>query len=337
MTAAPAPNAPGGRTLLGWWRDLAPHQPRGLWLSRLPLHRVEALVELALPRRLDPLRLALLRGLEAGVADPAGLDRQLLSGLRHGLASEGLIAGRNGAWALTDLGREALAGGGYQAPTHKRQSFYFVDNSSFGRPPHYLHLRRAAGTPSPPPEGWRFDPSELHACVRQSAEWKRRHGFPEEVWRVLDMGTTEPADWRGVVLDSAEQLLALFIRTGDEPGGRALLGFPVEERGWVLHAEAPVLSYRDGWEGALPDLSAEPALEAWHHAWRSWCHQRGVPAGEVEACRLGRAEHRLPVHAPKVLVERLRAMRSDALKGETWLLAGGGRTQTAALVEIVEG
>lgn len=337
MTAAPAPPAPGARTLLGWWRDLAPHHPRGIWLSRLPLHHVEALVELALPRRLDSLGLALLRGLEAGVAEPARLDRQVLSGLRRVLASEGLIAGRDGAWTLTAPGREALAGGPYHAAARERRSFYFVDNTPFGRPPHYLPLRRAAGTRLPPPEGWHFDPALLHACARQTPEWKRRHGFPEEVGRVLGMNATEAAaDWRSVVLDSAEQLLVLFIRTGDGPEGPGLRGFSVEERGWGLHADAPVLSYRDGWEEALPDLSEELPGEAWQQAWRGWCLQRGVPAAEADGCRLERADHRLLVHAPKALVERLRAMRSDALKNETWLLAGGGRTQTAARVEVVE-
>jgi hypothetical protein len=35
-------------------------------------------------------------------------------------------------------------------------------------------------------------------------------------------------------------------------------------------------------------------------------------------------------------VERLRAARSDAVKGEAWLLAGTGSVRTAALVELHE-
>jgi hypothetical protein len=336
MTAAPAPVPPGSRTLLAWWRELAPFHPRGLWLSRLPLHRIEALVELAPPRRLDPLRLALLRGLATGAPDPANLDRRILEGLRRSLASEGLILGRAGIRELTAVGREALAEGSYHARALERRAFYFVDNTSCQRPPHYLNLRPALRIPCLPPEGWHFDPALLQACVRQSPDWKRRHGFPEEVTGVLEMRAAEgAADWRRVVFDSPEQLLALFILTPSDGGGAALLGFQIEERGWVLHHEFPALSFQDGWEEELPDLTREQSPEVWQLAWRGWCHQRGLPVGEAAACRLERADHRLLVHAPRPFVERLRAIRSDALKGETWLLAGGGRTQAAALVEIV--
>jgi hypothetical protein len=35
-------------------------------------------------------------------------------------------------------------------------------------------------------------------------------------------------------------------------------------------------------------------------------------------------------------VERLRQARSDALKGEAWLVAGGGSVRELALLELVE-
>jgi len=41
------------------------------------------------------------------------------------------------------------------------------------------------------------------------------------------------------------------------------------------------------------------------------------------------------VRAPHRLIERLRAARSDAIKQEAWLLAGAGRTRTAAQLELL--
>ena len=71
-------------------------------------------------------------------------------------------------------------------------------------------------------------------------------------------------------------------------------------------------------------------------AWRAWCQPRNLPQAECDACRLERQDYRLRVEAGKPLIERLRAARSDALKGEAWLLAGESRLRAAALVDIVE-
>jgi hypothetical protein len=49
---------------------------------------------------------------------------------------------------------------------------------------------------------------------------------------------------------------------------------------------------------------------------------------------LERIDHRLLVYAPPRLIDRLRAARSDAVKQEAWLLAGEGRTRTAAQIEL---
>ena len=65
-------------------------------------------------------------------------------------------------------------------------------------------------------------------------------------------------------------------------------------------------------------------------------HSPGLPAPEAAACTLERQGVQLRVTAPKRLVERLRAARGDAMKGEAWLLAGSSSLQTAALIEVVE-
>jgi len=78
------------------------------------------------------------------------------------------------------------------------------------------------------------------------------------------------------------------------------------------------------------------SLDHWRHAWRAWCHPRGLPVAEVDACILERQGCRLRVTAVPRLIERLRTARSDVFKGEAWLLAGTGRLRAAAQVELVE-
>jgi hypothetical protein len=94
---------------------------------------------------------------------------------------------------------------------------------------------------------------------------------------------------------------------------------------------------RESWQEIFPELGEEPSEETWRLAWRAWCEQRALPAAEAAACSVERKGERLRLTAPGALVERLRAARSDVLKGETWLLAGEGRIRPAALVELVTG
>ena len=44
---------PGGRALAGWLRQVVPHGPESVWVGHLALHRVEALVDLTRPCRVD--------------------------------------------------------------------------------------------------------------------------------------------------------------------------------------------------------------------------------------------------------------------------------------------
>ncbi len=337
MTAAPIPLSSGHRAFPGWWRDLAPLHPQQLWISRLLVRRVEALVAIAASTHLDPLRLAVLRGLDAGVLEHAHLEPQLLAGLLQSLARAGLITRKAGDWELTVAGREARTAGLYPVRRQERRTFYFLDLPSTQRAANYLNLRPVLHIPSTASESKPFDPAWLHACIQQPAEWKRRHGFPEEVTDILELRPAEgAADWHRVILDLVEQLLVLFVLVPSTDGKPALLGFQIEEQGWKLHQEAPVLALTETWEEILPDFAVAPSLDDWQHAWRAWCLQRNLTEAEVQACRLERREHRLIVLAPKSFVERLQAIRSDALKHETWLLAGSIWMQCAAQVEIVE-
>ena len=357
MTAGSPLVFPGGRVVAGWWRQLAPARPRALWVGHLLLHRVEALVEVTRAAGLDRFSRLLLRALtltpNQTVPDldtRLHLGPQVLGRVLHQLQAEGLAeAGAGGGWASTDLARLALEQGHYLRTGHERHVFHFLDrHGEAGGPPPLLPLRLPAGTPWPAPEGWSFDPSWLDACMRQPEEWKRERGFPVEARRVLSqdqvnggpgppqpVGEEAPA-WQRVILDRPEHLLALLALVEEEGRGEQLLGFAVRQEGWVLQAAAPTFTLGPDWRYLFPQLIEELSLDAWRQAWRVWCQPRGLPAAEVEACTLERQDYRLRVVAPRRLVERLRAARSDALKGEAWLLAGTGSLRSLALLELIE-
>jgi hypothetical protein len=126
------------------------------------------------------------------------------------------------------------------------------------------------------------------------------------------------------------------VLDGERQDQESLLGLAVQVQGWQLQTDRPVLTLDGGWREALPELAEDPGLERWREAWRGWCQPRGLPVGEVEACILERRGPALVVRAPRPLAERLRANRSEIIKGEAWLLAGDERTRSAAVVELTE-
>jgi hypothetical protein len=349
MSAASAPSWPGSRVLLGWWRELAGRQPQQLRISRLLFHHVEALVRVNRSRPLDRWQRALLH--LASTRIPCGgelessfidlqMDTQLLGQFVRELTDTGLLH-RNGSglWQMTPAGRHALETGMADITGEERRIFVFVDHSSLGRPPHFLPLEfgpasRAGPTP-PEAAGCSFEVANLEACIRETPEWKARYHFPMDVEALLPPHPDEsPAtNWRRVILDTVEARTLVFIRAAQPSGEPLTLGFSVRPEGWALEPE-PLLALAGSWEEALPDLAAEPSPELWRQAWQAWSHPRGLPPAEVETCRLERVDYRLLVHAPPRLIERLRAARSDAVKQEAWLLAGDGRTRTAAQIEL---
>jgi hypothetical protein len=353
MSAAFVQSWPGSRVLLGWWRELAGRKPQQLRLCRLLVHRVEALVLVRQARPLDRWQRALL-GL-AGAHIPQGgellksltdlqMDVQVLGLLVRELAESGMLH-RNGTgqWQMTPAGRHALETGTAPIAVEERRTFAFVDNSALGLPPHFLPLSEGLTPPEtavrgaapPPSEALHFEAAFLEACIRQTPEWKARFRFPTDVEAVLPPRPDESptANWRRVVLDAVEHRLFVFIHAAQTSTAPLLLGFSVRPEDWLLDPK-PLLTLAEGWEEPLPDLAAEPSLEMWRQAWQTWSHPRSLPPAEVAACRLERANHRLLVYAPPRLIDRLRAARSDAIKHEAWLLAGEGRTRTAAQIEL---
>lgn len=323
--SAPAMTLPAGRVVLSWWRDLAGLSPRRMWFGHLILHQVEVLVEAAVSRPLEPLAVGLWGRLsrkggpvpfEALLGETA-LDPYLLHSVLHDLAGRSLAAQGPDGWRAVGEGPSSTV-----APTRtERRTFPFAD----ARPPVYLPLPPGLTTPLPPPPGWRFDLAALKACIDESAEWKAKHGFPAEVLRLVPA----ESEWRAVAVDEPAQGLILFVETA----GGVALGYAVRAEAWTLTAEP---AFRVTAE-VLPALGGEPSADAWRQAWQAWSQQRSLPGGEVEACRLEPSGHRLVVRAPGKLLDRLKSAKSEALKGEAWVLAGGGRVRAAATLDFVEG
>ncbi len=341
---APAVAWPTSRHVLGWWNSVANFHPRRLWLSHLRLHHVEALVAAARPCHMLPLPATLLRIvdlMDGSAEDLSGqlhLDATLLRQMLQGLAEEGLIQTTGGRCALTAAARQALREG--TVPAAVRRDFYFLDRSELKRRPHFVPLTEAQPVALGPVPDWQFDPAVLQECADRDPAWKRCFGFPMDVKVFVPPGAT-PAngipEWQGIVLDRPEQMPALLVEIpGDPKTPRAsrLVGFAVTTADWSVRWEPPALELGEQWAEAFGELTADPESEAWRQAWRAWCQPRSIPAGEADACRFEPAGIILRVHAPRKLVDRLKAARSDAVKNEAWLLAGTGRTRALARIEL---
>jgi hypothetical protein len=354
--AAPSLTFPGSRTLGSWWRQLASFRPRSLWVAHLLLHRVEAPVRLTRSVPLDRFTRLVLETLTVDPAptlsrmtDRLPLDPAVLRRVLRGLEIEGLArCDAVGSWHLTDLGRHARQHGQYFQSGAERRSFFFLDSGSLGRSPFLLNPSPTAVQPWPAPDGWAFDPCVLKACLLRPAEWKLRHGFPTEVEGVLDCedpvavssapGGEEAglSSWQRIILDEPQRMLAALAITPGGPGSEALFGFEVQAKGWSLNP-TPVFEIAAPWDELFPEISADPLPESGRQAWRAWGQANGLGKGEADAATLERRDHRLRVRIPRALLDRLRAHRPEAFKGEAWVLAGGERFREAALLEIKEG
>jgi hypothetical protein len=372
MTAAGPLVFPGSRALAGWWQQLAPGNPQAIWVAHLFLHRVEALAWCSRPRPVDRFTRLVLQALVLGagstlaaVGERLPLGPQLLHRLLHQLERDGLVQRTaDGQWQPTVLGRHALEHGEYPAVCHERRSFVFRDGAAAGPGPPFLPLRDNSAAPWPAPEGWSFDVRALQACVRQSVEWKKRRGFPLDVDGIHELsparsdaagagGVSPPSSitngeptaglhpptpcphpplWQRVVVDRAEHLLAVLVRTADNQ----LLGYAVRQEGGRLDADRPAFALDADWPEVFPELTADVPPEVWRSLWQNWCQVRGLPAGDAKASTLERVGPRLRVGIPRHLLERLRATRSEALRGEAWLLAGEGLVRAAAQLQLAE-
>jgi hypothetical protein len=339
MRAAPPLVFPSSRVLAGWWPQLASLAPQSLTVGHLLLHHVEALVLSERTSKLDAFTTLVLRALMLApprrVAELEGflhLGPQVVGGVLRELAHAGLAeADAAGAWRLTAAGRQAQAAGRLSRPGHERRAFHFRD----GERPGFVPLPPGPCHTILTPDGWRFDYGRLNDCVGRPPEWKRRHGFPEDVRAVLTADEPgEPPAWRRVIVDQAEHLVLTLVVSA-EGGGGQLYGFAVEPRGWTLERQRPRLRLGPGWAEVFPEAAADPPPEAWRGAWRTWCQGHGLAPGEADACTLGREGVLLRVRGPREVLGRLPSPNGAAPREDVWLLAGEGHVRTAARVDLV--
>jgi hypothetical protein len=349
MTAAPPLAFPGNRTLAGWWRQLTSYQPRTLAVGHLLLHRIEALVRLQRRLPVDPLARLVLGTLSREppptllqIQAMLPMEQPLLRQILHSLETAGLAqCNGTGLYRLTEPGRQAQQHGAFPQSAQERRAFYFLESERPERPPRFVHLTAPATTPWPAQENWKFDTACLTQCLQQPVEWKRRHAFPSEVAEVLMPGPGNAVDpalatWQRVILDQPECLLAVMVQAARTAGGNRVLGFAVQPKGWDLNAGAPTFDVPFVLAELFANHEAEPPLERWLQAWQVWGQHNNLTTAELETSTVERRDHRLRVITSRAVVDRLRSTKSEALRGEAWVLAGGERVRVAAQLEIVE-
>ncbi|MSQ93278.1 MAG: hypothetical protein EXR98_01835 [Gemmataceae bacterium] len=341
---------PGGRTLAGWWRQLSPLQPAGLWIGYGFVHRVEVAVHVRCEQPIDSFAHLVLQALHLeetvapnhvpGVSLAVLEERLCLPGavvlhVLAGMCADGLLTREAPErWQASELGRYALEKRALPVRLQKRRTFPFLErvDSSGERigAPHFLPIAECAVASWSVGEPHRFDIACLRGSIEQSAAWKQAAAFPLEVEALAD-GVVDV--WQQVVVDRPERVMLALVVVNAQ-GTRKVLGFAVKVDGWALQDRAPVLRVPAPADSLWPEIAQQPTMPVWQDVWRSWCKQRQLPTNEVELCALSYHAPRLEVQAPPRLVQRLHAAKSDLFKGEAWLLVGDGYCRTAVQLAI---
>jgi hypothetical protein len=327
---------PGSRILRTWWATLAACQPRRLWYAHLLLHRVEVLVEvqgLAPQEQLDhallgwiahhppPSREALLASLHF---PPAYLDSLLRR--YQALGWLNLDPPR-----LTPAGRDRWQSRAAPGPRLERRWFTFLE----GPNPAFVALAPEAlqplpAVPSDGPVGDPWNPASLDNALTQPADWKTRHGFPEQVIRWLRL-PPEPSEMHSprVPLVHSEQATLVLVESQRDHG--AILAHRVSPEPGHLD---PAVVWRLPNVATLEELAPLPEA-AWRESWLAWCQARQLPLADAESSQLRFEGHQLHVQAPPRLIEQLRQGRSESLEGAAWILTARGRIRAAACLHLV--
>jgi hypothetical protein len=292
-----------------------------MWYAPLLVHRLEVLVEAHPCSALSPLADALAERL--AILGPRTLDQlqttdALSPRLRDWLLEELQRAGRV---QLDEAGRVALSSPPSSAGmAQERRTFHFREAT----PPLFMPLPADVGVAIPPSSDWRADLAPLSEALQQSATWKQRNAFPEQVLRIFPVSE---GDWRTVPVVQWVQVCLLLLEHGETITAHAL-----RSDQWTMDPQ-PLFQLPNTAE-VLEGLLIEPPVDAWRAPLSAWGQQRSLPSSELEACKLERVDHRLIVRPP-LKADRLRQMRSELSRGEVWLMTpASGKSKATAQVEL---
>ncbi|MGE3803992.1 MAG: hypothetical protein AB7K24_04885 [Gemmataceae bacterium] len=309
---------PDPRTLVGWCRQSCAHSCQLAWLAHLRIVYLEVLVETDafVPLgRFEQLMLAAFAGEPCNLEELDArlhLGRHLLSQILKRLATADLIAPvENGGFALTPLGEAAQRQGQYAKCS--RRSFSLVERP--GQAAHFLSLSDMSHEPG---ENAMFEPALLDACLRQSIEWKQRHGFPLDVKSVIagQAARCVPvvhAAWLPVFLTAPEDRSRLEGRVFKENGQLT---------------RSPAFKLDGAWPEVLPQLNRQTSDEDARRGWEEWCRafDLSLPAEVVQV-----VEGSLRVTLAAEPARQARAKLADG----PWALIGDDNTRFVAVLDIV--
>jgi hypothetical protein len=345
MTALPPFAFPGSRSLGSWWRQLAPYHPRCWWVAHLLLQRAEAPVRISRTVVLDPYALWVLDALQChGGASPEKLNLSLPLGvpvirqvLRQ-LINDNLVeADAANTWRPTPLGHEARLQRKYAFPAYQRRNLYFHHHEAA---PLYMNLINPPTVPWPAGEAWKFDRNLVQECISRPIEWKRDHGFPLDIEELiadsegsLAAGSNPENGHRGIEYQP-EYLSVVLLKAKTASRKDHLLGFAFSPTGWTMNVTKPVLDWPLPKPDSFSELIPQPETEQWRQVWTEWGKENRLSDTEIADCTLELRDFRLKVLAPRSLLDKLRALRNEVLRGEVWLLTGTDHIRAAGLLDI---
>jgi hypothetical protein len=257
MNVNPPLAYPASGTLSAWWRQLAGHQPLAGWVAHLFCHRVEAVVQVARPRSLDPVERLVLGSLGDDRQDAAAIRRSplpaaLAFGLIRNLMEAGLVSGDAGrGWMRTPAGTAAVATGALSTVEAERQTLTFVERLDAGQrrlaAPHFLPLASVPSRTWKPADECAFSVECVHEAIRQPAEWKAAFGFPADIVA----GPTSTRDWKRVPTVRPEHFLAIVVDTPDSSS--PLKGFAIRAE-TMMPLSSPLFALSAAARTHVPEL-----------------------------------------------------------------------------------
>jgi hypothetical protein len=280
---------------------------------------VEALVAVEEVEGIDPMPLFVLRAFEfTRHADVEHLDgilhigRQVMRQMLNAMVANGLVATESeSTYCLTESGRNTLRTGQVISRIPVRRIFRFLHPAM-----NYVAIHDPKGNllselfPNRAPSPWEFSPDVLRNAIAQSADWKRRHGFPANVADVItepisseaiepvnpDPGVVAaPADssqgqatpLQHLVVDKAQVVTCALVARQIAADATKLLGYPVSVHGNLVRGKQPLFSLHDPDEigQVFPGLLEQPTPLEVTDGWLTLATQLLLPEAEQAEVR----------------------------------------------------